>query len=558
MTEIGNAAATRVREDAPASGERFWASPATWAVLAGAAAVFLVGLGAPSYETHDVSRYAQMVLEMRHAHTLVPTLEGHPYHEAAPLAAWAPYFSAWAIGGLSPLAVRLPSALAALATCVLVLGLARRYSARAGWIAGAAIVLNELALTYGRGSRIEPLLGLAVAGAVISFVAGARAAPGRRLLLWTLAGASTALGIAAKGPAAVALIGAAALPVLLYERRWRALLVGGAVAGGIALLLTAAWLVPYLLYLGPGQSEAFYRQFLLLETVAKITNGYGKAEPFWTYAVEMLPKLAPWSLLAAAALWRVLRRPAAATGVERLCASWLLFPVLLLSAAAGKHMRYVVPVMPALAVLAGVELDRWLDVLAGRRLRGVGVALGAIGALVAVCGVAAPIALAVLYGPGAYAFASGLLAAIAGVATLLLARQQRHAAALLSLYLGAAAVVVFVFAAVFPLPVVSQRQPYQRLADALVPHLSPADTPLWVVEPDDPARRVSASELALHLDRWVEPVAAGGAPEHGVILAPALLSGSDVRARIEWRRHKRGDAESWYLLDAAPAPAPGG
>jgi len=550
---IGSYAAGRDGEGLSLAG-RQWTS---WIVLAGAAAVFLVGLGSPVYETRDVSRYAQMVLEMRHAHTLVPTFEGLPYYEAAPLAAWAPYASAWLFGSLSPFSVRLPAALAALATCALALVLGSRFSPRAGRIAGAAACLNVLALSYGRGSRIEEIHGLAVTGAVIAFFAGTRTGSrGRALLLYALAGACAALGIAAKGPAAAALIGIALLPVLLYERRWHALVVGGAVAAAVAVALTAAWLLPYVDYLGPAARDAFFRQFLLMETVAKIENGFGKAEPFWTYVVEMLPKLAPWSLLAAVALWRILRRPRSASAVERLCASWLVFPVLLLSMASGKHIRYVVPVVPALAVLAGIQADRWLDAPQLRSLRSVDLGLGVLGGLLAAAGVLAPIALTLLFDPDPYAtacaFGTGGVALLAGLATLRLAPRGRYGPAFLSLYLATVAVVVFANAAVLPLPAVAERQNYVRLAEALEPYVRSSDAPLWIVPSENPIPSLSPAHLALHLgNRWIAPLPPGPLPGQGLILSPKELPGCSVRARFPWQAGRYDPQETWYLLDRA-------
>jgi len=75
---------------------------ARWIVVLSAAALFFVGLGRPTYGVADVTRYAQMVLEMRHEQTLVPTLDGRAYYEAAPLAAWGPYFVSRIAGGSRP------------------------------------------------------------------------------------------------------------------------------------------------------------------------------------------------------------------------------------------------------------------------------------------------------------------------------------------------------------------------------------------------------------------------------------------------------------------------
>src|SRR5262245_43992329 len=67
----------------------------------------------------DEPRYAQVALDMiQRGDYIVPHKAGEVYHSQPPLFLWAEVVSAFALGGMSETAARLPSFLAALA-CVL-------------------------------------------------------------------------------------------------------------------------------------------------------------------------------------------------------------------------------------------------------------------------------------------------------------------------------------------------------------------------------------------------------------------------------------------------------
>jgi len=536
---------------------------ALW-VLLGAAVMVGLNIGGRSYGTDDVERYAQMVLEMRHHDSLVPTTNGLPYHEAAPLAAWLPYFTTWVFGELSPFTVRVHSALAMLATLVVTLLLARRASARIALIAGAAAALNYLGWAYGRNSRIEAVLGLAVTGAVASFFLADRERGARRYLAFVAAGIATALGVAAKGPYALAIIGAALGPFLLFERRWRDMLEGGAIVAALTVGLTAAWLAPYARYLGPDQARALFDQLFLLETVEKFQSGYGKPRPIHLYLVSGPLKLLPWSLFAIAAGVRVLRRPRSASSLERLCVSWVVFPVLLLSLAAGKQIRYLVPMVPAIAILAAHEIDHWLGSPGSAMRRAFAVIARVLGGGLLVAGVVAAVGFSIFFEVSGYAIGAGLGGALSGLATLAMLRRGRLAAALLGVYVGGAFTVAFAYAAVSPLPVVSEgTSEYYRLGVRIRPWMQPGES-IGILAPDEPGGRprdFSATNLALYLDnRWIAEYRHDTVPDRVVVLARSRVLDRPVRASILWPRGRRHAPEQWYLLspggpEADPAPS---
>jgi 4-amino-4-deoxy-L-arabinose transferase-like glycosyltransferase len=524
-----------------------WAAPI---VLLGAASMFALHMGGRIYESRDVPRYAQMVLEMQHHGTLVPTLNGRPYHGAAPLAAWAPYFLSWLTGALGPVEVRLFPALAAFASVLATWLVARRASARTGAIAAAACAASYLATYYARGSRIETILELGVAVAILAFFAAGELRGGRRLAAFALSGLGLALGIAAKGPFAVALVGAALGPFLLYERRWRDAIQGGLVVAAVSAALTAGWLLPYVDYLGHRQAAKFFHDFLGRETVAKFEGHMGKVEPFWAYAVGILHRLAPWSFVAIAGLVRVLRRPSVAAPLERLAACWVVFPLLLLSAAAGKNMRYVVPLIPGFAILSGYELDRWLrstHPVAQRALR-VGVLV--LGGVLAITGLGALIVFPSLFGASGYAFVTALAVVGGAGAALVAARRHELPRALLALYVSLAGAVSFDYAAILPLPQVAEHSEYVRLSRELAPHLREGETLASVAPTNGEVRRFEPSALALYLGgRWVDECPREKLPDESPVLAQRPIEGRAVRAEIDWVRHRGQPPERWLLLE---------
>ncbi|MGI9590320.1 MAG: ArnT family glycosyltransferase, partial [Myxococcota bacterium] len=118
------------------------APPRTWgiALLAGALALFLLGLGRTDLWAPDEPRYAHVAAELfameRGAQDLVLLrVNGEPYDQKPPLYFWLAALASVPGGRVSEWSARLPSALAGLATLALTFALGRRlFDARvAAW-----------------------------------------------------------------------------------------------------------------------------------------------------------------------------------------------------------------------------------------------------------------------------------------------------------------------------------------------------------------------------------------------------------------------------------------
>jgi 4-amino-4-deoxy-L-arabinose transferase-like glycosyltransferase len=484
------------------SRERF----AALVVLAGAASMFALRPAARLYENGpgDVPRYAQMACEMRHnppERRLVPTLDGGPYHEAMPVSAWVPYAIAELQGEVTPLSARVLPAISAWLLVAATMALVWRHrGARAGLLAGGIAALSHLTYTYARSARVEAPLGFAVAAAVAAFFEGSETPGPRRLVWYALAGLAAAWAICLKGPAAGTIVLALG-PPLVFLRRWRALLEGGVVAGAACLGATAAWVLPYRDYLGPDEWQRFWHQLVGKETLEKIDTGYGKAQPFYEYAKDVWPNFHVFLPPALVQLWRVLRRPREASPLALLAASWVVLPFAALSAVSGKQIRYFVPLVPAFAILATLEVERWLErpEVAARRVE-------------------------------------------AWLARIFIA--------------GAVAVSIY-YAAILPLEFQQERSSaHYRLAKEVAP-LVPREAPLAVLNPPTApgGELLEHSLLTLYLEhlqgapRWVDLARPGAVPAGDFLLARERVGARRVRAEIPWARHRGEDPETWFLLE---------
>lgn len=523
------------------------------------------GLGARGFGINDVYRYAQMAFEMRHDGHLVPTLEGVPYHEAMPLPAWSTYlFSGWS-GSVDPWTGRVLPGLAAMGMVLATFLFVRRHgSRRMAFFAAAGVLLDPLLIQYARGSRIDTCYGLGVTLAVIGLVEGALGGNGFRRSRWRwhgLAGVGLALALAAKGPLALALALAGAAYAFWSARSLVRTCKQLAVVFVITAVLSAAWLVPYVLYLGPDGARAFFDQFVMRETVLKAVGEYGKVEPFWAYFIEFPLKLAPWSLFAILALVRLARRRRPASRMELVAACWFLLPLLMHSFAVGKHIRYLIPMVPAVAILAAAELDRLCVNPSARLLR-------AVHAMRTVSGFALllggwTLAVLLMYIREASIPSLGLSLAVAATGTAVLLSRRTHArTAFPALFLGATALVACWYGIVLASPTWARRLDRYATLSQEIGSVVPKSSGLYLEL--DPTRYVEGKPpidravLGLYLDHWIEPVPnVDVVPKTAWVLTRTPPTNAVVERTFELEARLRDDREKivepWYLIGGAGA-----
>lgn len=312
-----------------------------------AVAVFLlvavVGILARPLLPVDETRYLAVAWEMREGgHWLVPRLNGEIYHHKPPLLFWLVNL-VWSVTGVSELAGRLVGPAFAAGAIVATAALARRLWPEDAGVGGrAALVLaGTLPFTLYAGlTMFDSMLTLAT---VLGLVVLAR--PGPRAWLWL--GAALAFGAFAKGPVIlIHLVPAALLAPLWTGEGWRAAALRLAKAVAVGIGLVALWLVPALVTGG----EEYARAVLWTQSAGRVAASFAHDRAVWFF-VPLLPVLL-WPWIWAGGLWRALARARlrADPGL-RLCAVSGLAALVLFSLISGKQVHYLVPALPAAALV---------------------------------------------------------------------------------------------------------------------------------------------------------------------------------------------------------------
>lgn len=374
----------------------------------------------------DETRYLAVAWEM---HTtgnwLVPSKNFALYSDKPPLLFWAINL-VWLATGVSGFAARLVGPGFACLAIWLTARLAHRLwpeDRDAGGRAAMALAgLTVFALSGSLTMFDVPLATAVLAGLIALDAAG----PGG-WRAWAGFGAAIALGVLIKGPVILFHLLPAALFLPLWSRngiRWRVLPARLGFAVAVALGLVALWLVPAAIAGGPTWREAV----LWHQSAGRLAESFAHARPWWWY-LALLPVLG-FPLLWSPALWHEARQTSwrQDRGL-RLCLIWAGAALALFSLTSGKQVHYLVPDLPALALVAA---------RLGRNAPGFGlqpaiIAIGLVALAAAVAGFGPlPLRMRMLFDPASTFLAWALLAA-----TLCwLAARQRGAAGAMILSLG--------------------------------------------------------------------------------------------------------------------------
>lgn len=218
-----------------------------WIVIVMAWAwAYLPGLGARDLRLEE-GRRAIPAREMLQSQDFVrPTLFGDTYLHKPPGFPWVIALFGTLLGEVSTWAVRLPSALAALATAFVVTTFATKDLDRSTrHLAGLLTLAATTMLDKGTLGEIDPTLTLVLALQLKFWWDNlGRSAPSRRDLWigWFIQGALLGVAVLLKGPAGPALFYLAIIPFLVWQRRARELFcLPHVVSIFLAALPTAVW-----------------------------------------------------------------------------------------------------------------------------------------------------------------------------------------------------------------------------------------------------------------------------------------------------------------------------
>ena len=508
--------------------------------------LFFYGLGAFGLVGADEPRYAQIAREMLdRSDWVTPTLLGKPWLEKPVLYYWEAMVS-FRLFGVTDRAARLPGALDAAMLVAGVYFFLRRF--RPGSELDGALIVASCAgmIGFAHAAATDMPLSSCFAIALLGWYGWYESRRRSYLLAFYL---FLALGTLAKGPVAPALAAAVILIFLAARRDWRAIW-GTLWIPGIVLFFVVAlpWYVAVQI-----RNPEFFRFFILEHNLARFSTAvYHHPQPFWFYVPVFLLAIMPWAVVLVLAIVERVRSmwarqksisggsgtSAPQAGVQQASVIswplflliWMMVPIVFFSASHSKLPGYILPAVPAGALLVA-------DYLEARRAAGKRISLlfalahGVIcGLLVfaALCaaGIAASHHLVWLRGTF---IAAGIAVVVAlGIGATLLSRVGPRLLTRATMFAVAVSVAVVIR---FAAPVIDATQSARGIADR-IQAFSHEAVPVGIYH----VNRVQQYGLEFYLNRGMQSYESGTIPAAGHVVVAARGSQSEVALLVPGRR----------------------
>ena len=307
---------------------------------------------------------------------ITPYFNGETRFDKPPLVYWL-----MAIGyqfiGINEWAVRLPSALSAIALTFFCFFSLRRFNVAPGqrpfWIAagiGAALIsLNLQTIIWARTGVSDMLLSGCMGSALLCFFWGYASQETEKYEgieknfpnLWYIAFyIFLALAVLAKGPVGVVLPNLIIVPFLIYVGRfWQVIEEMKVLRGGIIFaLLTLPWYILIIWQNGSDYIESFfgYHNF---ERFTDVVNGH--SAPWYFYFIVVLVGFLPWSVYLPWAInrlqwWRISywRNQTRSQHLGLFALFWFLGIFVFFTVAVTKLPSYTLPLLPAAGIMVAL------------------------------------------------------------------------------------------------------------------------------------------------------------------------------------------------------------
>lgn len=340
----------------------------------------------------DTGRYAAVGLEAWRSGELwtLHAEPGDPYFNKPPLAIWIHGLSVYAFG-VGPWGVRLPGVLAAAVCVVSVVALTGRLagSGAALWT-GVVLALSYDFMRRVRSISLDLWQLLFMVLAVWIVVAACRGGNRRPGAWFALAGVPLGLALLCK-PLVALLVPAVLAAWLAWTGRRRLIpALGWMTAAAVAV--AAPWHISMILLHGDAFVGTYFGMQIADRAAGKLTSAPFDAKPWWYYLEHIGTTHWPWLLLVALSgvRWFRFGRLSPSGDAERLALVWSAAWLLVLTLFADRRDRYALPLMPSMAMLAGLWINgqgvRWLTDRGLDILGALAVVLAPLGAMVPVGG----------------------------------------------------------------------------------------------------------------------------------------------------------------------------
>ena len=338
-------------------------------LLFGAALLLLARLGGIGLWAPDEPRYGHVAetlrsMEFGTSGLVLLHLNGEPYTQKPPLYYWMAAAAGAPLGRVTELVARLPSALAGIALIGVTLAFGSRLLGGVTATLGAALLLTTFEFAdNARRAQLDVLLALFETLALVAFWHIDRGI-GRRRVGQLVLHASLGLAVLTKGPVGILVPVLVMASFLAWERRvgdlrrafpwWGWLLSFGP---GLAWISLAIALAP------PG----FFGEAVVENLFGRFFAGSSHDRPFYYYFYQFPAETLPWFLLAPVVWWAARRCVFVASASDeerrawRFLLAWVAATFVFFTLSTGKRGLYLVPLLPAVALLLADALGRWVE-----------------------------------------------------------------------------------------------------------------------------------------------------------------------------------------------------
>jgi 4-amino-4-deoxy-L-arabinose transferase-like glycosyltransferase len=289
---------------------------------------------------------------------ITPTLGGHTWFEKPALLYWL-IAASFKVFGVSEWSARLGPAICGVLTILALWCVGREVDRSLGFWSLVVTASCLGLIVFSRAASFDVVVTMTTTWSLAFFLLNELPTTKRKRLLLVGFYSFVGLSLLAKGLVGIVIPFGVVAFYYLLRRQWPQTSVLISLIWGIplALAVAALWYGPVIARHGWGFIDEFFVQHHFARYVS---NKYHHPQPIWFYPVIILMLALPWTIHLIAALAKVRswnwRGDDSLSVLRVFSLAWLLFPIVFFSFSGSKLPGYILPAVPAAALLVSDRL----------------------------------------------------------------------------------------------------------------------------------------------------------------------------------------------------------
>ncbi len=311
---------------------------------------YLPGVLSPrDFWVEDEARYGEILREMLDAgQWFVPHLNNHFYPDKPPVYFWLAATVSLITGKITPFSGLIITWITTLGAILTTYFFTKKlYNQRAAFLASLVLTSTFLVLGCAQIVRMDMMMTWFVTWAIYAFYLGYTKGQTRWYYLFYI---FAALAVMGKGPLGFTFAWFPAIIYLMTEKKWKELFKFVVHPGFILFLLLA---VSWILAAWFTGNKDFVNTIINEQLLGRAVKSFSHKEPIYFYLMLLPFVLLPWSPF----IPRALKRGGKA---YKLLILWFVLGFVTISILSGKLFIYLLPLVPAVAMMLGKLFDELL------------------------------------------------------------------------------------------------------------------------------------------------------------------------------------------------------